>query len=250
MSSYRVVKYLLERDVLDKITVVPLINGIPLSLERVIPSVPALEVNGKIAAIDPVEPEFIESVINDLDISRYIPLDNEQIIKRFIDSILASSYLAIQIYFSEMSLNDVIDTSFTEYALRTYFSRLDLNRIRETLLNKMNYIQDTVSKVIPRIVAINYLRDMYIARGGKIDRSEFFDESKLMLWSIAKSSMGRTFTPLIDYTMENIEKYRVILSILKEKFNEYYTKIVNEYSRIKSDEQVYKILVYGHNMSK
>jgi len=53
ISSYRVVKYLLEKDILDKTTVVPLISGNPLSLERVIPSVPALEVNGKIVAIDP-----------------------------------------------------------------------------------------------------------------------------------------------------------------------------------------------------
>lgn len=88
-----------------------------------------------------MEPEFVESIVNDLNISRYIPLNNDQIIKRFIDSILASSYLAIQIYFGGMSLNDIIHTSFTEHALRTYFSKLDLNRIRETLLNRMNYIQ-------------------------------------------------------------------------------------------------------------
>jgi len=88
-----------------------------------------------------LEPEFVESIVNDLNISRYIPLNNDQIIKRFIDSILASSYLAIQIYFGGMSLNDIIHTSLTEYALRTYFSKLDLNRIRETLLNRMNYIQ-------------------------------------------------------------------------------------------------------------
>jgi len=250
ISSYRVVKYLLEKDILDKITVVSLISGNPLSLERVIPSIPALEVNGIIVAIDPLEPEFVERIVNDLDVSTYIPLNNDQIIKRFIDSVLASSYLAIQIYFGNMSLNDIIYTSFIEYALRTYFSKLDLNRIRETLLNRMDYIQNTILKVIPRIVAINYLRDISITRGGKIDKSEVFDERKLMLWSIAKNSMGRSFTPLLDYTMKNIEKYYVILGILKEKYNAYYTKIINEYSKIRIDEQIYKILIYGHNISK
>jgi len=62
--------------------------------------------------------------------------------------------------------------------------------------------------------------------------------------------MGKLFTPLLDYAMKNIEKYYVILGILKEKFNEYYTKIINGYSKIRSDEQIYKILIYGHNISK
>ena len=62
--------------------------------------------------------------------------------------------------------------------------------------------------------------------------------------------MGKSFTPLLDYTMKNIEKYYVILGILREKFNVYYTKIINEYSKIRSDEQIYKILIYGHNISK
>ena len=248
ISSYKVVRYLLERDALDKITVVSLISGNPLSLEKIIPSVPALEVNGKIVAIDPLEPEFVKNIINGLDVSVYVPLNDEQIIKRFIDSVLASSYIAIQIYFGGMTVNDIIHTSFIEYALRTYFSKLDLNRVRKVLLNRINYIHDTILKVIPRIVAINYLRDLSITRGGKIDKSEAFDERKLMLWSIAKNSMGRSFTPLLDHTMKNIEKYYVILDILKEKFYEYYTKIINEYSRIRSDEQIYKILIHGHNM--
>ncbi len=85
---------------------------------------------------------------------------------------------------------------------------------------------------------------------GKIDKNEVFDERKLMLWSIAKNSMGRSFTPLLEYIMKNIEKYCIILGILKEKYNAYYTKIINEYSKIRIDEQIYKILIYGHNISK
>lgn len=250
ISSYKVIKYLLKRNILNKLTIVSLVNGDTLFLEKIVPSVPALEINNKIVAIDPLEPEFIGRIISKMDISTYIPLNSEQIIKRFLDSILASSYLVIHLYFGRISLRNIINSSFTEYALRIYFSNLDLKRIKEVLLDRIDYIQSKISDIIPNIVAINYLRDLLIVNGFKVNRDEAISIEKIRLWSLAKNSIGRSFTLLLDHVVKNNMKYFTVLDILRRKFDVYYDKIIDEYNMIRGDENVYKILTYGYNIRK
>lgn len=66
-----------------------LVNENTLFLEKIVPSIPVLEINNGIVAIDPWSPNLLVE-LNKMDISNYIPLNSEQIIKRFLDSILAS----------------------------------------------------------------------------------------------------------------------------------------------------------------
>jgi len=249
ISSYHVVDHLLNKGLLNKLTIIPLTSNNIVSIEKVIPGIPALEVNGKIVAIDPLEPQFVEGVIRGLDISDYIPESDEKIIKRFVDSVRASSYVSIKIYFGGLMIEHLINSSFTEYALRTYYSKKDIVYIRKLLMENIESIKELIDKTIPKIVAINYLRDLVVSRSGKIDKGEALDLGKLMLWSIAKNSMGRAFIPLYEYISGIRDRYYVILDILKEKFNEYYTRIINEYSRIRSNEEVYKILTRGTILS-
>lgn len=51
------------------------------------------------------------------------------------------------------------------------------------VLDRINYIQSKISDIIPNIVAINYLRDLLIVNGFKVNRDETTSIEKIRLWS-------------------------------------------------------------------
>ncbi len=206
-----------------------------------VPSLPALASDDNMIAIDPLEPELLVAILeNETEtIHKYVPKNGEEAVKRYTESIIASSYLMLKTLLDPDLPHRLVNTEFYDYALRTILAGTKDFR---------NYVEKNIEKIIleankyaPKITALNYLRDIFLVGGQGIRRGDVLDVKKIMLWMNAKNSIGRAY--MSENTVYNdktfIEASLRILGILENKFDKYMDKIIQEYEYIESNKYIF-----------
>ncbi len=210
-----------------------------------IPSVPALVSEDNIIAIDPLEPELVAAILeNDVvAIHRYVPKNGEEAVKRYTESIIASSYLMLKTILDPDLPRRLINTEFYDYALRT---RLAGTRdFRDYVERNVEKIILEANKYAPRITALNYLRDNFLVEGHGIRRDDVLDAKKIMLWMNAKNSIGRAymFDDIIRDDGVLVHATENVLKILEDKFEKYLDRIIQEYEYIRSNRYIFSEII-------
>jgi len=244
-SSYRVVKHLADKGLVEKFELIPLNPDNPVFLATSIPSVPALAIGGRLVAVDPLEPQFVEGLATGGSIREFIPLSDVEVVERFINSVKASSYLMIHLALGGLSIEEVLSTNFPEVAARVYFSGLSGSYVREVILSRMGTLAEALASSYLRSVAYSYVRDVAIS-SGTLSR-DLLDLKYLKLWLTAKLSQGIAFTPLMEGHLEQAEvRLREVLAYLLEKYEViagYFEKYITE---LRSNPELYKLLTKGN----
>ena len=122
---------------------------------------PALEVDSKLVAIDPLEPEFVEAILLD-DKPRtegFVPKNIDEAIARFKDSVAASSY-ASSVILVHGSLGPLLSHDFIEVVARLKLSRLSTNEVLRAIRVNSAAIYEDVRASALRVVALNYIREL------------------------------------------------------------------------------------------
>jgi len=94
LSSYTLYKELKARGTLDKVKFVDTSNGLK-AVKKGVFSAPALETQGRLIAVDPIEVELVEAAAAlNKDLSRFAPKTVEKAVEAFFKSLYASGYLS------------------------------------------------------------------------------------------------------------------------------------------------------------
>ncbi len=240
-SSYRVVKYLSERGLHRMLEIVPLNPGSPVFLETAVPSVPSLMIGGRVVAVDPLEPEFVEALLLGKSVREYVPVEEREVVERFVRSAKSSSYLMLHVLFGGLGLADLLATDFAEVAARAYFSGLSGDYIRRALLSRAGEVERELREHSVKSAAYGFLRDALLYSG--LRAKEGVDRGALGLWVAAKLSQGVAYAPVDGSTLE--KGVGKVLEYLEEHFDEILGPIENFLSKLKSDVRVYELLARG-----
>ncbi|MCX8209171.1 MAG: hypothetical protein N3G79_05990 [Sulfolobales archaeon] len=240
-SSYQLVRYLLDRGLQDELEIVPLNPESLVFLRRVVPSVPALAIGKSIVAVDPLEPEFVESLLLGRDLRAYVPVDEGEIVERFVKSAKSSSYVMLHALLGGLNLEDVVDTEFARAAVRTYFTGLSDEYVRRALLARSSEVGEELSKSSVRSAAHSFLRDTWVAFGSV--RREFVSYEVLKLWLTAKISQGVAYLP--TQSLEVSEKIGRVLRYLEENYDAIAKSVEAYASLLSSDREVRRVLTQG-----
>jgi len=238
-SSFRVVKYVLERGLTHLIRVVPATSGSPLRLRVVIPSVPAIAVAGRVVAVDPLEPEFVEEVALGRVSRRFLPVEPTEILDRFSRSLKASSLLMCSTYLGGLRVSDVVETEFAEAATRTYFTKLDGGYVRGVLREHLEELERVVTESGARAVAYSYVRDLVVSVGGRL--RGYVTLENLRLWAVAKLSQGMAFYPL-ELSAERLGE---VLNYLQENLEDLVGRVEEYLRNLEAEPEVRKALAEG-----
>lgn len=246
-SSYAVVKYLVDKGLHDMLEIVPLNPGNRVSLLRVVPSVPALMDYGRIVAIDPLEPEFIEAILLEKDLRSYVPVKEHEIAERFVKSARSSGYIMLYTLLGGLSLEELVSSEFADMATRTYFSGLSRGYIRGVIISRTETIERELAEASVRSVAYSFLRDVLVSIGGS-DIGRFVNYEVLKLWSTAKLSQGISNTPLRESSADS--RIQKVLEYLGEHYGEILKSVENFLAKLSSDTEVYMLLSRGNTRNK
>lgn len=224
-----------------EIEIIPLNPESPVFLTTPVPSIPSLVAEGRVVAVDPLEPEFIESLLTGNPIQRFVPTTREEIIERFAASVKSSGLLAIHMVLGGLKLEDLVTTDFPEVAARTYFSKLPGNSVREAVLSERNRIEEELKGSLIRSVAFSYVRDLWVSAGRGARR--LLNMESLRLWAVAKLSHGLAYTPL---SAEPLEGQLVkLLEHVENSFERIVDRIESYVRELLSDREVYELLLRG-----
>lgn len=241
-SSYALVRYLFDKGLHDKLEIIPLNPGNPVSLLRLVPSVPALASDGRIVAVDPLEPEFIGALLLNKNIRNYVPISEHEVIERFTRSAKSSGYIMLHVLLGGLSLDDLVSSEFTDMATRTYFSGLSRDYIRSVLLSRAEAIERELLESSVKSVAYSFIRDVLVSTD--VDLEKLVDYRVLKLWSTAKLSQGIVYTPLRElFLNSNIRK---VLEYIQEHYDRLVKSFENFIAKLSSDTEVYRLLSEGN----
>lgn len=232
-SSYKLVKYMMERD----ISVELIDASVPASIiERGIVSVPWVEIGGEPVAADPVEPEEIEQMLKGNYSPRIDPME------AFRRSLLASSYLsALSLAHARVDVG--ITTGFLKAALRSAYSGLSAIDLMREVKRDSNSIYEALEEKIAKVVAASFLRELYWTRGAREELRTAFDERLLSLWLLSKISIGRAGIPGAPPKI-NRNGISIVMSLLESSGERMMHKIVEE------QETIIKDLGYLEHLNK
>lgn len=246
-SSYRVVKHLVDRGLIEKLEILPLNPDSNLFLTTHIPSVPALSVGDQVVAVDPLEPLFIENLVTGGSIREFVPFSDVEIVERFIDSVKASSYLMTYLALGGLNIESLLSTSFPEVATRVYFSGLSGSYVRKVISANKDKIVEALAGSYTRSVAYSYVRDVMVSIGAV--PKDILDIKYLKLWLTAKLSQGIAFTPIAEEHIKHAEaRLKNVLTYLHEKYDAlvgYFEKYLSE---LRSDSEVRRLLIKGNKV--
>lgn len=245
-SSYKVVKYLVEKGLHSMIEIVPLNPGNPMSLTRVVPSVPALAYDDRMVAVDPIEPEFIEAILLGKDLRRYVPVAEHEVVERFVNSARSSSYVMLHMLLGGLSFGELVSSEFTEMAARTYFSGLSGDYVRGVLMRRSEAVEAELAAASIRSAAYSFLRDVVVSTKGSAQR--LVDYEVLRLWATAKLSHGVSYIPLRGSPLD--DRVKKLLDYVSEHYDKISKSIEDFLGRLSSDAEVYTILTSGTRPGK
>ncbi len=245
-SSYEVVRHLVDRGLHGALEIVPLNPGNPTLLRTVVPSVPSLALGGRVVAVDPLEPEFVEALLLSRSLREYVPAAEHEVVERFVRSAKSSGYIMLHVLLGGMRLADVLSTDFVEMAARTYFSGLDGDYVKRAITSRAEDVERELAESSVKSVAYSFLRDVVASLGGGV--RGLVNREVLRLWSTAKLSQGVAYTPVDESTVESGVKR--VLEYLEEHYDNILASVEKFLSRLESDAEVYELLVKGNRPAR
>jgi len=236
-SSARVFTRLMEEGLLRAIEVVSLDPHHGLLTDTLIPSVPALEIEGKLVAVDPLEPEFLEAVLrNDWGrLGAYVPRDEEEAIDRFIKSFIYSSYLMTLEYLSGEAVQAALRGSFARAAIRAWFMSAErAEQLIGALRGSIFKIKKRVSEYLEKVVAYTFLREILTVFGGD-SYTDALNPATVLLWLQAKASIGRAHLDpdvAVDREIYHRKAERIIETVMARK-NKWVPRLLKEFNELR-----------------
>lgn len=197
-----------------------------------VPSVPALEADGVLVGIDPLEPGYVEGFIEGDRglVEKYLPRGGGEAFERVKNSLLSSSYMLLAAQLGPRDLSYLLDTRFYRAAARIDAGAGDY---REHILNRLGELEQLIWGLGIRITAYNYLREAYMAYGENA-AEKALDDSTIMLWLHAKNSMGRTrMAPGNPWRSRGYSRVAALVkTVLEERIERYLDKIMIEEEKV------------------
>ncbi len=266
LSSYKLLKSLKEKELIDKATLIN--TGIVSihTIDKLLYSVPSIEYRSHIVDIDPISYDLLYILLsneNDIEInvSKYIFVDEDKIINRIKETIVSSSYISLYLLYVK-DFDSIRDTEFIKQALRINLLkalnvRYDqyLDNIKNVLSKNANIILEEIIDKLKRAVAYNYLREQLMASNviklskdeivgiGEREIHNFLNKHSIKAWIIAKISKGRILLPYNTTQIEQITSLaNTILDILKEKYQKYIEYLANETTKIYGDKEYFSLI--------
>ncbi|ABN69145.1 thioredoxin/glutaredoxin-like protein [Staphylothermus marinus F1] len=250
-SSINVLEYIDKKpNIREKLNIIALTREYYSEQLKIIPSVPALaDANNNILAIDPLEPQLVEAYVNEDHeiVNKYIPNSKDDALERFINSILASSYLTSKILVYPEIVTKLIYSEFSNIALRTrlYSNTALVEIFKNYIRENIGLVMEKINHYVPRIVSYNYLREIILVYGiENINHDTVINDKTILLWLQAKNSIGRAYMYhelLLNKDKKRIDKaLNTIIDILEEKIDKYISKLLEELEFIKSRRDLVK----------
>ncbi len=200
-----------------------------------VPSVPALVVNGGIVGLDPLEPEYVAGYVeDDRDLmDKYLSHTPGEALERLAKTILSSSYLLVPLLLNPKGLSELLwNNGFLRAAVRP---AAGLEDIRHYINERLSELTARINNVGLRITAYNYLRECRMAYGDN-SISGALSINHILFWLNAKNSIGRAY--MSPGSPHRYRSYRIvagrILEVLDERFERYMEKLRSEERMVKS----------------
>jgi len=196
LSSYTLYKELKARGTLDKVKFIDTSNSLK-AVKKGVFSVPALETQGRLIAVDPIEVELVEAAALNEDLSRFAPKTVEEAVEAFFKSLYASGYLSCVslIHGLKPILKDL--SAVRLLAKLRLGTTLKTSEVTEGILKKMETSKDEVRSKLAYICFKNYVREhiWLNPKANYEDILNILNESNVTSWLLAKTSLGRTLIP-------------------------------------------------------
>ncbi len=242
LSSYTLFKELKARDMLGKVKFVDVSNNLRVVRKGVF-SVPALEVKGRLVAVDPIDVELIEAIVFNEDLSRFAPKTVEEAVEAFFKSLYASGYLScvslihglevilkdvsVLKLLTRLSLGSTLKTSEVVEGVRKQLTKDEGNKVRNSLLN---------------VCFKNYVREL-IWLNPKASYEEIrnlLNENNVASWLLAKASVGRALIPNNLNIVK--EAAKELIKLGEDKLEKTTSKIKEEVETLSKDVEFQKTI--------
>ncbi|RUM47267.1 MAG: hypothetical protein DSY37_03185 [Hyperthermus sp.] len=193
LASYRLIKHLHSRGLLERVEVVSTANSMQHVLANRVWSVPWIVVDGEPAATDPVEPLEAEAIIT----GAWSPTSSKGVEEAFMEAVLHSAY-ASSIAYVHDGLEAVVDPLLVSAAVRAPLRKVMVEDVVDRLRAKSRELWEAWRDKIMRALGISFVREYWWARGGRLEADELrssVNTAVIGLWLIAKASLGRSGLP-------------------------------------------------------
>ena len=235
MTSYRLVKRLHEDGLLDRVELVDTSMVAPSGVfEKGVWSVPWMEVDGKPAATDPVDPEEAVGII--LEGWGQIPSNPAE---RFMETILHSMYASSLVYIHG-SLRPVLSPSLASAALRTPLGGPDPHEALKAVAAREAELLERWMDRVMRVLGIGYVRTLWWAAGGGHGELEPPSQTQVAVWLLSTAGMGRVGLPWRPYLDSG--RIRRLAGFIEKGFKGLLGRVAREQEAIMGDEEYWEIL--------
>ena len=236
ISSYHLVKGLLERRLLDKL-VLHVACDPSYALKRGAFSVPWVVVDGVPTAADPVSVDEVESIIEGKPLE---PLDPVTAIK---NTILHSGYLSSVVALWG-SFKPVVTVDVISIATRSYLTRVDVYEALRAVSAKGEELYRELIGQITRSLAVGFTRELFWASNGALDEETLKSTATPLVvgaWLIAKASVGRIGLPSRPWKAGK-EVAIEVANFIQRSSKGLLNKVKEEYTVIASDEDYWRVV--------
>ncbi|MEB3862081.1 MAG: hypothetical protein GSR84_07675 [Desulfurococcales archaeon] len=230
-TSYKVVKHLHSKGLLDRVELAPTSRPASAFKARVW-SVPWIIVDGIPAATDPVTPEEAESIVREGRAE--IPEDPE---KAFMETVLHSAYAA-SVAVVHDSIAPVLDEDLASAALRTPLGGPDPGQLR---------VDDNLYRewrnMLVRALAISLVREIWWTTRGHPPSIEGLGNLEALAgtWLLAKASIGRAGLPG-DPSRGEAVGARELAEFLSKAYKSLVRRIEREQKTILGDREYWRLV--------
>ncbi len=266
LSSYKLLKSLKEKELIDKAMLIN--TGIisTYTIDKLLYSVPSIEYRSYIVDVDLIDYDLLYVLLRnrnnvEIDVSKYIFIDEDKIINRIKEAIVSSSYISLYLLYVR-DFTKIQGTEFIKQALRINLLKAlnvrynqYLDNIKNVLSKNASIILEEIIDKLKRAVAYNYLREQLMASNaiklskdeiislGERETHNFLNKQSIKAWIIAKISKGRILLPYNTTQIDQITSLtNIIIDILKGKYHKYIEYLANEITKIYSDKEYFSLI--------
>ncbi len=188
-TSHRVIKALLENELIDKVNLESIETPLP-SITSGIWSVPWILVDGDPVATDPVEPDEVVALVRDGKPLEARGDPYEMLAEAILHSAFASAHVI-----TASSLKPVLTGSFARAALRSRYTGYTLESLDPARLEEL--YAEWRGK-FARALAFSFVRELWWSSQGSIEAEtvKSIPLEAFAAWVIGKASVGRIGIPV------------------------------------------------------
>mgnify|MGYP001772551868 CR=1 FL=1 len=234
-DSYHIWRLLQQNLLLDSVKFINTQNYPLSALEHSVYSVPAFATDEKVV----LQGFFTDEEVLELVKTGYIKVEDEDIayqrlVKSIFSSFLTASIVYLQgtfepLIYANQYLLSASGASFLPFERQRKFLELAYTRLKELKVTTED------ERKFFRIIAGNFLRDLYWLKKRKISREilESIDESYFYDWFMQRVSLGRVFVPHSQsLPPESSERIRKAWNYTLERFDVLLSKVREEQESI------------------